>query len=386
MSECCSCNTQRDENTGIESSDGNSNAVQKSFNADCVQSQTNASNGAGYAVGTMVWTLFDYYGEPSGPWPHTTSSFGQFDLCGFPKAASYWYQAYWLRQIADSSPDKTFPTGDEHMVHIVQSWDKTNLDPTKAGDQNVTIQVYTDAPAVELFVNGESAGTQDLHSVAPALNGGDTWAAWNVKYSPGNLTAVAYDRDRVAVAHTTRLTSGEATKIELSIDVPSVDTGTGTALVLDGSDTALLRASIVDAKGVVVHMASHNVSFRVVSGPGRVVGAHNGDQASHEPNHAPWHSAYHGLCRGTIMVTEDRATPLWHRKRMREIDGELTDGPIFVSDGVYDPAETMEPIVVEASTPGLPPAQITIPTSIDIANDGVLAIAAKMAGKKVVFN
>lgn len=55
MSECCSCNTQRDENIGIESSDGGSNAVQKSFNADCVQSQTNASNGADYAVGTMVW-------------------------------------------------------------------------------------------------------------------------------------------------------------------------------------------------------------------------------------------------------------------------------------------------------------------------------------------
>eukprot|EP01052_Picozoa_sp_SAG31_P046098 SAG31_NODE_8678_length_1407_cov_2.000000_3_plen_122_part_01 len=93
-----------------------------------------------------------------------------------------------------------------------------------------------------------------------------------MKYSPGNLTAVAYDGDKVAVAHTTRLTSGEATKIELSIDVPSAETGTGTALVLDGSDTALLRASILDAAGVVVHMASHNVSFRVVSGPGRVVG------------------------------------------------------------------------------------------------------------------
>jgi len=63
-SECCSCNTMRGENTGIESSDGGSNAVQKSFNADCVQSQTNASNGAPYVVGTMVWTLFDYCAPP----------------------------------------------------------------------------------------------------------------------------------------------------------------------------------------------------------------------------------------------------------------------------------------------------------------------------------
>ena len=63
-SECCSCNTMRGENTGIESSDGGSNAVQKSFNADCVQSQTNASNGAPFVVGTMVWTLFDYCAPP----------------------------------------------------------------------------------------------------------------------------------------------------------------------------------------------------------------------------------------------------------------------------------------------------------------------------------
>ena len=31
--------------------------LQKSFNADCQQHQTNASNGAPYAIGTMVWTL-----------------------------------------------------------------------------------------------------------------------------------------------------------------------------------------------------------------------------------------------------------------------------------------------------------------------------------------
>ena len=50
MSECCSCNTMRDEDVGHESSDGRSGLIQKSFNADCVQSQTNASNGADYAV------------------------------------------------------------------------------------------------------------------------------------------------------------------------------------------------------------------------------------------------------------------------------------------------------------------------------------------------
>jgi hypothetical protein len=65
------------------------------------------------------------------------------------------------------------------MVHIVQSWDKSNVDPKKP-DANVTIQVYSDAPSVELFVNAQSVGKQELHSVAPALAAGDTWAKWDV--------------------------------------------------------------------------------------------------------------------------------------------------------------------------------------------------------------
>lgn len=89
LSECCSCNTMRDEDSGNAT---HTTGLQGSFNANCVQSQTNASNGAVYAVGTMVWTLFDYYGEPSGDWPHVSSTFGQFDLGGFPKAAAHWYR------------------------------------------------------------------------------------------------------------------------------------------------------------------------------------------------------------------------------------------------------------------------------------------------------
>ena len=35
----------------------------------------------------MVWTLFDYYGEPPVGGPEVSSTYGQYDLCGFPKAA-----------------------------------------------------------------------------------------------------------------------------------------------------------------------------------------------------------------------------------------------------------------------------------------------------------
>ena len=66
----------------------------------------------------------------------------------------------------------------------------------------------------------------------------------------------------------------------LSLDVPSAATGTGTALLLDGQDTALVRCSIVDAAGHLVRDAADVVTFGVASGPGAVVGVHSGQVRS----------------------------------------------------------------------------------------------------------
>jgi hypothetical protein len=63
-SECCSCNTMRDEDAGCESSNGQALCVQKSFAADCSQQQTAVYNNPEFVVGTMVWTLFDCESHP----------------------------------------------------------------------------------------------------------------------------------------------------------------------------------------------------------------------------------------------------------------------------------------------------------------------------------
>jgi hypothetical protein len=63
MSECCSCNTMRDQDEGCETLHDNPHKIcnQTSFNARCAESNsaTNASDGVDWVVGTMVWTLFD---------------------------------------------------------------------------------------------------------------------------------------------------------------------------------------------------------------------------------------------------------------------------------------------------------------------------------------
>jgi beta-galactosidase/beta-glucuronidase len=65
MSECCSCNTMRGEDEGCETEHDNPHSPcdQKAFNGRCLEQLVNASDGVDYSAGTMVWTLFDYYGK-----------------------------------------------------------------------------------------------------------------------------------------------------------------------------------------------------------------------------------------------------------------------------------------------------------------------------------
>ena len=72
--------------------------------------------------------------------------------------------------------------------------------------------------------------------------------------SGSNLTLTCYDDHNHTVnTHTlmgAAMDSQEAaTAVRLSVDAPSVSTGTGEAVVMDGHDVALIRAEVVDRNG-----------------------------------------------------------------------------------------------------------------------------------------
>ena len=73
---------------------------------------------------------------------------------------------------------------------------------------------------------------------------------FSVPYSSGNLTAVALpEMGSYVLASFSRFSFGEANAIHLSLDAPHASTGTGNALLLDGEDTAMVRAEVVDHDG-----------------------------------------------------------------------------------------------------------------------------------------
>ncbi len=93
-----------------------------------------------FVAGEMVWTGFDYLGEPTPFDAEARSSyFGIVDLCGIPKDRYYLYRSYWR-------PDET-------TVHILPHWNW----PDRIG-KNVPVFVYTNGDSAELFLNGKSLG------------------------------------------------------------------------------------------------------------------------------------------------------------------------------------------------------------------------------------
>jgi len=93
-----------------------------------------------FVAGEMVWTGFDYLGEPT-PFSREAKSsyFGIVDLAGIPKDRFYLYRSYWRPEA------KT--------LHILPHWNW----PDRVG-QNVPVFVYTNGDSAELFLNGKSLG------------------------------------------------------------------------------------------------------------------------------------------------------------------------------------------------------------------------------------
>ena len=176
------------------------------------------------------------------------------------------------------------------------------MQPRPRGTPSVAF-VYTNAPVVELFLNGKSLGHQAVKRLG--------YASWTFPYERGNLTAVALSPGGTgagsqvghhhdpssgseAAASDTVVTAGPATQLRLTVDVPSVSTGTGDRLLADGADAGLVRVTLLDAAGNVAPDSGVNVSFSIVDGPGRVIGVGNGNPKCVEPNQVPWRSSFRG--------------------------------------------------------------------------------------------
>ena len=202
-----------------------------------------------FILGQFMWTGFDYIGEPT-PYHTKNSYFGQIDTAGFPKDPFYFFQAEWTD--VEKAP----------MVHLFPYWD---FNP----GQKIDVRACTNAPEVELFVDGVSQGRQQIDHV----HGEKLLADWQLEYAPGTITAVAYDKNGREVARDSRTSFGDSSRIVLTVDKSE--------LSADGKDMCFVTVETLDDQGNKVENASDYVKV-TLEGPGRILGMDNGDSTDYD--------------------------------------------------------------------------------------------------------
>ena len=241
-----------------------------------------------WLLGGFVWTGFDYRGEPSpNQWPNISSQYGIIDTCGFPKDAFYYYRSWWT---------------DEPVLHVFPHWNWPGME-----GKEIAVWVYSNVEKVELLLNGESLGTQEVKK--------NLHPSWTVKYAPGMLEARGYKEGKVVMT-AKRETTGPAAKLVMKADRSQVSG--------DGEDVAMFAVEVQDAPGRVVPITDNEVAF-TVTGAGKLAGVGNGDPTDHASDKGSTRKAFSGLCMALVQSLKK--------------DGEIT---------------------VEATSPGLSPARVTI--------------------------
>lgn len=217
-------------------------------------------------VGCSYWGATEYWGE-SNAWPKKGWNWSFFSHTMKP------YPQAWLIK---SGFDRKTPVT---HIGVVESSETQEWNEVKSGQQvlrenwnrkpgeNVGVWVFSNAPEVELFLNGRSLGKKRV--VRPP-EGDGTWrcakgekihaVSYKVAWEPGELKAVGSNGAEHAIR-----TSGPAVGIKIDRE-PSSESAT----------LAYFWLTAIDANGLYVPDATMDVKVSV-KGPGRLLALDDGD-------------------------------------------------------------------------------------------------------------
>ncbi len=120
---------------------------------------------------------------------------------------------------------------------------------------------------------------------------------WNdVKYQPGTLKVVAFDKDGKPALTKEVQTSGKPHKLVLKPDRPIIEA--------DGKDLCYVEVAVVDKNGIPCPTATNQLKFEV-TGSGTYRAACNGDATSLELFHKPTMKLFSGKLVVLVQSTEE---------------------------------------------------------------------------------
>jgi beta-galactosidase len=220
-----------------------------------------------WLAGGFAWTGFDYRGEPTPyGWPSINSQFGIVDMCGFPKDNYFYYKAWW---------------GGEPVLHLFPHWNWEERE-----GEVVRVWVHSNLDEVELFLNGQSQGSQKVQPL--------THLEWKVKYQPGMIEARGSKNGNIVLTEK-RETTGKPESIKLIADRTTINA--------DGEDIAIVRVEVLDAQSRHVPTADNPIVFKI-SGEGALIGVGNGDPNCPESDKESKRSLFNGLAQVILQASK----------------------------------------------------------------------------------
>lgn len=202
-----------------------------------------------YCAGQFIWTGWDYIGEPT-PYATKNSYFGHIDTAGFYKDSAYIFRSAWTD--FEKAP----------FVHVYPYWDFSE-------GQEVDVRVATNAPLVKLFLNGKLVAEKELDH----KHGKELTLDTVLEYVPGELTAVAYDKNGEEKARDSVSSFGDTAKLVLTAE--------NSMFRANGTDLMFIDIDAYDKEGVFVANANNRVNV-TVTGAGRLIGLDNGDSTDYD--------------------------------------------------------------------------------------------------------
>lgn len=238
-------------------------------------------------VGLAYWGFIDYLGESHG-WPRKGWCDGVFDISLEPKPNAYLVRSMFKPEepivhigIIDSKADNKEWNG------IVFSNDGMSDHWNRVEGTKCSMNIFTNAEEVELFVNGKSLGVKK-NPAEPKSRNKIHWK--DVEYHKGYIEAVARNNGKVVARHKIE-TTGKATKLKVTAD--------DIEWKVDGKDLQHVRVVAVDSKGRRVNIASDEIRFEV-EGDAEIIAVTNGDNTSEELNCQTHRRLWNGSCMAII--------------------------------------------------------------------------------------
>ena len=249
-----------------------------------------------YLVGDFMWTSWDYLGEAglgawsytggmpfNRPYPWILAGAGVIDILGNPDGSCKYASTVWgleqnpviaVRPV--NHPGVRVSKSVWRGTNAILSWSWAGCEGNKA-----EIEVYSDQAQVELLLNGTSLGRKKVRECK---------AMYRTKYTPGTLTAVAYDTSGLETGRSELSSASGSCSIALHLEKCEAKPG----------EIVYIPVNIEDKNGLVESNADRKLTVSVKGGDLLAFGSAN--PCTEEQYHTGSFTTYFGRALAIVRM------------------------------------------------------------------------------------